>query len=204
MSRLAVMKKRGFSESQYRAFARSVGFKIDYSKKLRLMAKHLGSTINDISQAVEIDLINVGPSACRMIVAYNELIGVEDLSTDGILAEEISTTTHKSFCNNGDRNYLTKHIEKNYISEDGLSIDVQLDIMNETYGGQITPDDFISFIVSYPDGRDAYLSEYQLKKQQISSDFNQLVGFNLSDRFAISFKKEHISSSKFNEKNDPF
>lgn len=204
MSKVAVMNKRGFTESRYRAFARDVGFKIDYNKKVRLMAKYYGVSMEHVRQAIEADFISDSKTIAQMIMEYSDLIGIIDTTVEGILAQEIAKTTEQSFCMNGDRNYLNKAIERNYISQEGESIDIQLDIINEAYNSEIEAVDFIAFITSYPHGPDDYISLNDLKKNEISSDFHELVGFWISDRFAITFKSEYGYPAKTVDKNLPF
>jgi hypothetical protein len=103
----------------------------------------------------------------------------EDLSIEGIIADNIGSFPLSSFRRFGDANCLTDEITENYISDAGLSIDVQAQQITETYYREITPQDIVEFVFLYPkrNYKESFL-------KQVEKAFHACTSFNIKPYYA--------------------
>jgi hypothetical protein len=214
MSKEAVRNKRGLSEHQYRAFAKKVGHKIDYNRKMKALAERFNLGVEDIQNEITnyyseeklpdaLDLEN----PIWIIIAYIEQkeLDFEDTTLQGMIAAEILPTHERSFLRFSDRNKLTKRIQQNYLRPDGTPLDVQAEIISETYQKEVDIEDLVEFILSHPDGPETYQNPQQQLIEQLEAHFKGITGFNLTEGFLQLFKQNFLQNTpEINYKDVPF
>lgn len=91
----------------------------------------------------------------------------------------------KSYNSFGDRNKMTLGKAKHYISKDGRSIDVVAAEMSDHYGVEITPQDVVDFIDTFPNGEQEALRMVEnATARQAADKFKQLTGLTLNQEVA--------------------
>jgi len=204
MSRAAVMLKRGFTDRQYQRFATSVGHRINFNKKMKVLASYFGVSIFNLGEAVKNSLISESETVIDLILEFrNQPNEEDDYSIPGILSRELTSMPLKSFERFGDRNCLTSSILRHYIHEGGIPVDVQVDILNETYPVGIEIDDIINFILDNPEGPDSYKSPLAIRREEIKDAIIDQLGIRISDRLADQFHSEFFTT-RTTEINQPF
>lgn len=103
----------------------------------------------------------------------------KDLTTEGIIADNIGKFPLQSFRRFGDINCLTDEIRENYLSDTGLPIDVQAQQMTETYYREISPQDIVEFVFLYPkrNYKESFLA-------QVEKAFHACTSFNIRGYYA--------------------
>lgn len=190
-----VMQKQGFrSMKQYFQFARSVGKKIDFNRRVNALAKFyqvsaLGPVIEKQLNAEE------NPDdPVQMIRSYLYALerSYEDLSLAGIIAQNIRPTTQKSFFRYGDRNALSPTISRHYLDDqEGTPLDVQAQNLSISYEREINPEDLVDFILTYENPK-SYQSEVEQEMNALESRFKTITGITLHPDFALQFDQEFI------------
>ncbi len=206
MGKLEVIKKRNLTEAQYCKFAREVGFKITYSRRIRKIASYYGVSEKELPQLVkELWLEEDGPIG--LIREYLETASNQytDTSIFGLLKLELGRTTEQSFRRYGDVNQITPALRKNYFATDGLPLDLQAQCIEVTYEKEIDPSDMADFMIQYPYGADTYKNDVELELEEIEGKFKHLMGFNLNNNFPYQFQKAFIQQATEKEiTNCPF
>jgi hypothetical protein len=206
MSKEKVMKKRNFSEADYAEFASEVGRKITWNRRMRMLAEHYETSVFHLSQVVGEQWFEES-GALPLMRRYLDALAhsYEDMSIEGIIRLELSKTTEESFRRFGDINRVSPALRRNYLSADGLPLDVQAQCMSSTYEQEIDPCELAEFMMEFDGGRDTYRTENEKEISHLEAEFKHLVGFNLSAEFARQFHKLffHIPVSEA-AKNCPF
>lgn len=204
MSRDQVMEKRGFTDRQYQRFATSVGHKINFNKKMRMLAQYFEVSIFHLAEAVKTSLISESEEVVDLILEFRSLGNeADDHSVPGIISREIYETTIESFKRNCDPNHLTDSIIKSYINENGTALDVQAQMMEETHNMGIEVSDLVDFMLEYPDGPKTYQTPFLKRRKEINETMYELVGFKVTDRLANQFHSEFFLKESIDE-NPPF
>ncbi len=200
-----VMQKQGFSTmKEYFRFARSVGQKIDFNKRMKKLAAYYGVSVYHLGQRVA-QCLAAAPDQedpVQMIRDYLLFLDLSertggsprdrDLSLQGIIAQHIRPTPKRSFCRYGDRNCLTPAISRHYISDaDGTPLDTQAQNLTISFGKEITPDDLIDFMLTYENPK-TYKSKVEQEMETLSIAFKSLTGMTLNEDFALRFEQEFM------------
>lgn len=104
-----------------------------------------------------------------------------NLDIQTILYHELKPTTLESFCRNGDRNYLTAPIKRNWIKSDGIPLDVHAMYISEQYNRKITEQDCIDFMIDYPYGSETF--EQAMCVQRLRDEIKSFVRFVATHKF---------------------
>jgi hypothetical protein len=112
-------------------------------------------------------------------------------------------TTQASFERFGDKNCITPELSRAYIRPDGTPLDVQAEMLEETYPIGIDSDDLVTFMYQYPSGPHSYQSPIELRQQEINTELYDKLGFRINQRIASEFYTEFFTP-KYQENNDPF
>jgi len=143
-----------------------------------------------------------------IIHAYSQVLENDPksyTSIAGIIAEELQPTSEESFCRWGDRNHLTSQLKKNYFSKnDYWTLDVQATRMSEDYAKEITENDLVEFICTYPKGKNTYKNEIQLQKEDLMQQFEALTNFSLTEKFVKKYLADLTSINQVSSEECPF
>jgi hypothetical protein len=205
--------------SEYLKFARGVGLRITFNKRMKELAYYYDVSIYHMGPIVEKWFIEGVRHSQRIpedpldcLLKYIELLEgeYEDLSPEGIIAQHIRPTPKKSFCRFGDRNHMSGSIKKNYIHEDGTPLDTQAQNLSlqfdRSHGGrEFSPQDLVDFILSYPKGPKSYVSEHEQMLSELSDHYYEVTGSYLNPEYAELFCKEFLTNELEEKKeNAPF
>jgi hypothetical protein len=114
----------------------------------------------------------------------------EDYTINAIIAENLRKFSLSNFRQFGDINQLNEDIEKNYLTKQKcLSIDIQAMEMSECYSRNISPQDIVDFVVSYPKGTKTYVNESKILIDKLEQRFYELTTFNIKKYYC-----EHLVS----------
>lgn len=201
------MRKQGFgSLHQYFHFARNVGKKIDFNRRMNKLAKYYQVSIYHLGSTVEKQLYEGGPDdPVQMVLNYISLSenAYEDLTTEGIIAKHIRPTTKKSFFRYGDRNTLTSTISRHYINDaDSTPLDIQAQNLSISFEREITTDDLIEFILTarrpgYENPK-TYQSKAAQELEALEIAFKAATGITLNSDFALRFHQEFMHGGNDN------
>jgi hypothetical protein len=155
------------------------GKRVDPKKRAKILRQYRKEKLQGGKRIEEVDLNKEGiqgDEAMRYVAENStspaqllELMGKQSsnqnemTSNDFYIAENIDKVTPESWSRFGDRNVLDKDIKKNYISNNGTTVDeiaqaASYALNPEGDGTEITPDEVVEFMKSNPQGiKDAYI-----------------------------------------------
>lgn len=143
---------------------------------------------------------------CPISLMYEYLQAIQyeeqDYTTFGLIARVIGKTTPASFERFGDKNCYTKDIKRNYISNEGIGLDVQAQGIELDFNISVSECDFIEFILAYPKGRASY--ETYTYPIQLAQKFKDMVGFSLDERFGREFLNKMTDKVEVVKEDCPF
>lgn len=116
-----------------------------------------------------------------------------------ILSENISKFPQRDFIRFGDKNWL-RDVSRSWFSDNGVNLDVQIDIINGVHGKEFTESDVIDHVRQYKPGD--YFRPLQGEITSLTNEFSRLFGFKLTVAYA-----KFLLGVKYNpdkNKNIPF
>jgi hypothetical protein len=186
------IEKRNFkSEFEYFSFAKEVGKKIHYSK---IRSKVLKLSAQKIRNA------NV------LISEYYSISNSDLYTKQDVIADFIQKTTLQSFLRYSSKAHLTSKIEKNFIENEGIEIDLQAIEMNEFYQMGITPDEIVEFIQNNEKGSKYYKSTKELETEKVADTFLRRYDIKINSDFVKRYYNEFLTqkSTSIDSEECPF
>lgn len=98
-----------------------------------------------------------------------------------LLSESLTKFPLKSFYRWGDPN-KAKEVSRAWITEKGVDLDVQADIVSELYHRAVSTEDIIEHVLEFRPGQ--YKKPLQVELEKVISTFRQCYGFRLTAAYA--------------------
>jgi hypothetical protein len=176
----------GMSERAYAAFATETGYRIDFSRKMRLLT---------LCRSIEaMDLLQEWRQAV-------DVLEMELESWQGLVIERIRVT-ESCWRRWGDVNCLDRQARARWIRKEAMPLDVACMEISEVCGRELDPSEAADFMASHPKGERDW--EPAARVEELASTFKSLAGFRPSLEFWNRMHGKKVKSEREWAQDCPF
>jgi hypothetical protein len=182
---MITVNKFGRTPEEQIEFATNVGKKIYINICNKKMIAKIGG-INENFALMCVSLLDAMRNATE-----------QDMTIEGIIAENLRPFPKESFFRWADRNNVSD-VSPSYFSKEGIAIDVQAQGMIQDFHLFLEESEVIqeivNFVCTYRKG--TYKSYWQLELQNLTNDFITMVGFEPKDYYLEHIILQYFSNGK--------